>query len=128
MDNGLCTGSSLSGILPEIHIDKFERNLFDAKQNFVIRFIFQWYRYCNDIFVLWSGNKALLHSLHNLMDSISKLTFNLEFKNNNSINFLDLTITRNLKSNQFSYYIFRKPNTTDCVIPFDSFIAPITTI
>ena len=43
-----------------------------------------------------------------------KLKFTLETEQNNSINFLDLTI--NKTNNTHTYKIYRKPTTTDMVI------------
>jgi hypothetical protein len=47
-----------------------------------------------------------------------KLTFTLEEEHGKQLNYMDITITRNEK--QFTFDIYRKPTTTDHIIPKDS--------
>jgi len=60
-----------------------------------------------------------IHSLLNEFNSLTpKLKFTLEEEQDNHIHFLDITITKNPKG--LSFGIYRKPTTTDIVIPRDS--------
>ncbi|KAK5650241.1 hypothetical protein RI129_001270 [Pyrocoelia pectoralis] len=81
-----------------------------------------WKRYVDDILCIWTGTPQELTQFHDKINTISNIKFTLETENNNSINFLDLTITRN--TNNIEYDIYRKPTTTDVIIPFHSFHAP----
>ena len=70
------------------------------------------------------NNKLTSRQIENLLkytNSInSKIKFKtLELEQNNSINFLDLTITKN--NNTLEYEIYRKQTTTDTVIHVDSY-------
>ena len=46
------------------------------------------------------------------------MKFSLEVETNNRLNYLDLTLTKN--QNGISHDIYRKPTTTDTIIPMDS--------
>jgi len=46
-----------------------------------------------------------------------RLKFTLEQEKENRINFLDITI---IKDEKMSFNIYRKPTTTDTIIPIDS--------
>jgi hypothetical protein len=60
--------------------------------------------------------------IEKVLDQFNKIykgiQFTLEQKQNNSIHFLDLTITRT--DNNFQFKIYRKPTMTDAIIPIDS--------
>jgi hypothetical protein len=58
----------------------------------------------------------MLSELNNMSPKL-KLTSELE--ENNKINFSDFTITKSHKSVETAVY--RKPTTTDCIIPHDSY-------
>jgi len=47
-----------------------------------------------------------------------KLKFTSELEENRKINFLDITITKS--QNSVANAIYKKPTTTDSIIPFDS--------
>lgn len=61
------------------------------------------------------GAEFLLEKINHLHP---KIKFTLEVEENNTINFLDIKITRN--DNTLKFGIFRKPSQTDHVIPEDS--------
>ena len=77
--------------------------------------IIYWHRYVDDILLLFKGNTRQVENFHKYINTIHhKLKFTLEIEQNNSINFLDLTI--NKTNNTHTYKIYRKPTTTDMVI------------
>jgi hypothetical protein len=61
-------------------------------------------------------------NIHRMLDDSNNLApttnFTLEEEQNNKINFLDITITKN--HNGLAFEIYRKPTATDIVIPNDS--------
>jgi hypothetical protein len=61
-------------------------------------------------------------NIHNVLDEfnnlIPKLKFTREEEQNNRISFLDITIKKNRKGPSFD--IYRKPTTTEIIIPKDS--------
>ena len=77
-----------------------------------------------EIFGIFNGTLQQLKDFHLYLNTMhSNIKFTLEIENNNSIPFLDLTITKS--SNQLEFSIYRKPTTTTQVIPFDS-SSPLT--
>ena len=61
-------------------------------------------------------------NIHKVLDEFNNLTpklkFTLQEEQNNQINFLDITIKKNQKG--LSFDIYRKPTTTNIIIPKDS--------
>jgi len=51
-------------------------------------------------------------------NKIPAMTFSIEKEIDNSINFLDITVHKSTEN--FSFSIYRKPTTTDTIIPNDS--------
>ena len=111
-------GSPLSPVLSEIFMDHFENNLFKSG-NKLIKDVFFWYRYVDDIICLYTGSERQLDMFLNFLNSFnSAIKFTIGKENNAQINFLDITITRTKTSLDFK--IFRKPTYTDIVIPAKS--------
>ena len=116
MANGLPMGSPLSPILANIFIDELEKEIFKLEG---AKFIKTWMRYVDDIFCIWEGSNDDLIKFQNEMNSLHpKIKFTTETEINKQLNFLDITITRN--QNQFKFGIYRKPTTTDTLIPYNS--------
>lgn len=111
-------GSPLSPLLAEIYMNNFEKIIFKSNSNLVNCIQF-WARYVDDIFCIWTGTDRNLDQFLNYINSIhEKIQFTIEKENNNSINFLDLTITKN--SGKLNFSIYRKPTTTDTLIHAES--------
>ncbi|XP_050510523.1 uncharacterized protein LOC126887180 [Diabrotica virgifera virgifera] len=108
--DGLAMGSCLSPFLADVFMDHLESNHITKNPE-----ILHWFRYVDDILVLISGNSD---SAHNLLHKINlihpKITFTMELESSNSINFLDISITR--LDDHFNFGIYRKPTQTDHVI------------
>jgi hypothetical protein len=116
-DEGLAMGAPTSSIFSEIYLQYIENTkIFKL----LLRHKFEGYfRYVDDILIMYKEDRT---SLHNVLDDFSSLIlimkFTLEKKENNKINFLDITIAKD--HDGISFEIYRKPKTTDVIIPNDS--------
>ena len=118
-DDGLAMGSPLSPLLADAFMDMFENDHI-LNNNRFHNHITYYYRYVDDILILWSGSKERLTEFVDYINSIhSKIKFTLELENNKSLNFLDLTI-RNV-NNKHTFEIYRKPSHTGVIIHESSF-------
>jgi hypothetical protein len=78
-----------------------------------------YFRYVDDILTMYKENKTNIHDTVNIFSNLMpNMNFAWEKETGNKINFLDLTITKDNKN--FSFDIYRKPTTTDILIPSDS--------
>ena len=69
------------------------------------------FKYEDDILLLYNGNSIQTKQLHQHINKLHrKLNFTLETEVNNTMNFLDLTITKT--DNRHTFNIYRKPTTT----------------
>jgi hypothetical protein len=76
-------------------------------------------RYVDDILVLHREYKTNIHEVLEDFNYLAPtMKFTLEKEQNKRINFLDITITKN--QDGLSFKIYRKPTTTDIIIPNDS--------
>jgi hypothetical protein len=73
----------------------------------------------DDIPIAYRHSLSDIHEvLHKFNNLTPKLQFTLDEETNDSINFLNITITKT--TDRLSYKIYRKPTTTNSIIPFDS--------
>jgi hypothetical protein len=73
-------------------------------------------RYIDEILILYNEEKSNIISILNEFNNIfPSLDFMCEMEDNNSPNFLDITINHNLAFN-----IFRKPSASDTIINYHS--------
>ena len=73
----------------------------------------------DDLLIIYNERKIDTEDLFYCFYNITpKLNFTIEKETRGSINFLDLTIHRDV--NRFSIDIYRKPTFTDSIIPIDS--------
>lgn len=122
MTNGLPMGSSLSGAIAEAYLDFIEKRIMSLPLS---EFIVFWRRYVDDIFCIWSGSERDLDSFLELLNSQFGIKFTLEKASDNTINFLDLRIQLKLDGTYyFEFDIYRKPTSTDVIIPYDSHHPP----
>ncbi|KAJ8915301.1 hypothetical protein NQ315_014809 [Exocentrus adspersus] len=109
--DGLAMGSCLSPLLADIFMNFLENKFIITNNN---NEILHWFRYVDDCLCFLNcdrtGAEALLTKLNNVHPKIS---FTLELENNNSINFLDISINKSNQSLEFS--IYRKLTQTDHV-------------
>ncbi|KAK5645737.1 hypothetical protein RI129_004201 [Pyrocoelia pectoralis] len=117
-DIGLAMGSNLSPLLAEIFMNNLEME-FISKHQFYKDHVIFWARYVDDIICLHS---ALDSDIHNFLNHLNKIHPNIKFtiekESNHQIPFLDLLLHRSQST--IDYSIYRKPTTTDNVIPNDS--------
>jgi len=73
----------------------------------------------DDIFIIYNENITdIEHVLSSFNDITPSLNFTLEREQENKLNFLDLSIIKT--TDKISYDIYRKPSTSDIIIPKDS--------
>jgi hypothetical protein len=77
-----------------------------------------YFRYVDNILTIYKENYTNINDILDKFKSImSRLNFTLEQEKENRINFLDITI---IKDEKMTFNIYRKPTTTDTIIPNDS--------
>ena len=115
--NGLAMGAPTSSILSEVYLQHLENSkIYDILLNFNVM---GYFRYVDDLLVIYNERKTDIEDLLWFFNNIApKLNFTIEKETRGSINFLDLTIHRDV--NIFSIDIYRKPTYTDSIIPIDS--------
>ena len=78
-----------------------------------------YFRYVDDILLMYKEDQTNIHNVLDYFNSaIPNMKFTLEEEENNKINFLDTTIAKGHDSLLFE--IYRRPTTTDVIIPNDS--------
>src|SRR5882724_10786693 len=106
---GLPMGSPLSGFLANLVLSRIECNIFNQfKSN--IKF---WSRYVDDTCTIFKPTRTtkfekFFEFLNNMHPT---LKFTFESEENNTLNFLDVSIMRN--NNQLSFKVFRKETNND---------------
>jgi hypothetical protein len=107
-EDGTPMGSPISSILGEIFLQKLERKFYtNIKENRHIRFFA---RYIDDVLIIYDSATTTAESFledHNAMHS--KMKHNMETKNNQQINYLDLNIHR--KTNEIVLGIYTNLHT-----------------
>lgn len=108
-------GSPLSPLLADIFMDNLEKQIFNSGHP-QLKNVTYWYRYVDDIIVLWTGTYRQLKNFTDFLNSIhANIQFTVEKENENrTLNFLDLSIT--LVNDRHAFDIYRKPTHTDTVI------------
>jgi hypothetical protein len=112
---GLAVGAPTSSILSEIFLQYLENTVIHD----ILRKadIIGYFRYVDDILILYKADKTNVNNILKQFNNLApELNFTLEMENQ-KINFLDLTLTRH--HNKLHINIYRKPTTTDAIIPQD---------
>jgi hypothetical protein len=114
---GLAMGASTSAIFSEIYLQYMEHTTL---AEILIKHNIQGYfRYVDDILLIYDITTTDINSVLNQFNSVvPDLKFTLENETNGQLNFLDITIMR--QHNKFDFNIYRKPTTTNHIIPNDS--------
>jgi hypothetical protein len=103
----------LSGLIAEIFLQHFGQHII--KNTLENKNISYYNRYVCDILIIYDTNHTKVNEIQNFMNKIhTELQFKATDKNNNTISFLDLLITR--ETTKLSINIYRKPATTDTTI------------
>jgi hypothetical protein len=110
-------GAPTSPILSEIFLQYIEHNLI---VNILQKHkIVGYFRYVDDILLVYNNeNTEINQVLDDFNTVVPTIQFTIENETNNTINFLDITIKRNIDKLDFD--IYRKPTCTDLIIPQDS--------
>jgi len=120
--DGLAMGSPLSPFLSELFMSSFEEQL--NLSPFFNNNIIIWRRYVDDIFGIFHGSLDDLKLFHSWLNSRHpKIKFSIELGKKDTLPFLDLLIS--IDNNKASFNIYRKPTTTDLLIPYNS-TAPLS--
>ena len=110
-------GATTSSIFSEIYIQYLEHTkIFDilTKHKLV-----GYFRYVDDILILYKETTNNIQEILDMFNNTSPtLTFTIETENNNQTNFIDITIQK--RDHEINFNIYRKPTTTDTIIPYDS--------
>jgi hypothetical protein len=111
---GLAMGAPTSAILAETFIQHMEHTyiypILKTQQ------IIAYYRYVDDILILYNKNKTNIEKTLNDFNNIQpSIKFTIEKEKHEKINYLDITIHR--KNRQLEFLIYRKPMQTDIIIP-----------
>ena len=116
-DTGLAMGSPLSPFLADLFLNQIERDIISKLPHF--KQVSGWFRYVDDILVIFSGSEQDIETFHQSLNSIRpSLKFTIEHEVNSALPFLDLNIMR--VWDRLSFSIYRKPTTTDHIIPAHS--------
>jgi hypothetical protein len=113
-DKGVAMDSPVSGTMAEVFLQHLEetiiKHLIDTK-------ILSFYtRYVDDIFLIYDSTRTNPDNILQYIDTIHNIQLSPTLESNNSVNFLDLSITR--KSTHLGIGIYRKPTTTNTTINF----------
>ena len=113
--DGLVMGSSLSPILANVYLEKFEEeaiNTFDPKP-------LQFLRYVDDIYIEWPENIRPIEELQTHFNMKSNVTkFTLEKEKDEGLPFLDVHVKR--KNNKITTEVYRKPTDSGLYLQYDS--------
>jgi len=110
-------GAPTSHILSEIYLQYMElSHLYTILTG---NKILGYFCYVDDILIMYNEEdtdiERILNQFNNAMPTMQ---FSIEKETNNSISFLDITIHKN--HDKLSFSVYRKPTTTDTIIPKDS--------
>jgi hypothetical protein len=116
-NDGLAMGAPSSGIIAEIflqHAENLHLAHLTQKHN-----IINYFRYVDDILLIFDPNHTDIQAILTDFNAIHpKLHFTAEAEDNNSLNYLDISIRRTPTGLRTS--IYRKPTITDTIIPYTS--------
>ena len=78
-----------------------------------------YFRYVDDILVVYDKTVTDIDKVLECFNKIMPtMKFTIEKEREDMINFLDITIEK--EKDKLVFYVYRKPNATDSIIPFDS--------
>ena len=110
-------GSPTSSIFSEVILQHIESTaIFEILvQNCIIGY----FRYVDDILIVYNESITNIHEVSNAFNNLTpNIKFTMEEETDNSINFLVVTIRK--ENNTLTFSVYRKPTTTDSIIPRDS--------
>ena len=113
---GLAMGAPTSSIFPEIYLQYLENTtIYNIRTKHKI---IGYFRYVDDILIVSKDKNMDIYEVLNSFNNLSlTLLFTIEEEKDNTINFVDILL---YKTNNINFRIYRKPTTTDLIIPHDS--------
>lgn len=113
--NGVSMGSPLAPILAHLYMSELEKNIIKFKGKKPSIF----YRYVDDIFIIFNGTHREISLFLNFMNKLeTSIKFTLEIQNDNKLPFLDVMVER--KNSELITYIYRKPTDTGLYLKWTS--------
>lgn len=97
------------------YIENKALNIIEQSKNGKILF---WRRYVDDVIAITDNSEHIDYYTEVLNSINPNIKFTTEFENNDSLNFLDLTLIKNYR--KISFKIYRKPTHTEHCIHFQS--------
>jgi hypothetical protein len=115
--SGLAMGAPTSSILSEVYLQSLEHTkLYDI---LIKHQITGYFRYVDDILMIYDITTTdIQKTLEHFNEAAYPMSFTVEKEKEGSINFLDISIHRHPQNVEFD--IYRKPTTTDTIVPWDS--------
>jgi len=115
-EKGIAMSSPISSITAEVYLqyigETYVKQWLDSKE------ITYYKRYVDDILIIYDQNKTSEQTILHQINTIDKnLQFKMFTEENNTINYLDISIHSN---NNMHLNIYRKPTSTDTTIQFSS--------
>ena len=116
-NKGIAMGSPISSTLAEIYFQYLEETY--VKHCLENKEITYYKRYVDDILIVFDKNKIDEDTIHNNINNADEqLEFKISREENETINYLDLSI--NSKTNNVNLNVYRKPTYIDIAIHFSS--------
>jgi len=110
-------GAPSSGFTAEIFLQHIE-HLHMARLSMKHKII-NYFRYVDDILIIFDPNYSSIQAILDDFNALHRnLQFTAELEENNTINYLDITIQKTPTS--WKTAIYRKPTFTDTIIPYTS--------
>ena len=101
-------------------MNDFEETYIMTQVNPFFNLIIKYYRYVDDTFLIFGGTKRVIDNFLKYINAISPyIQFTVEIMENKKINSLDPTVMMD-RCNKIFFSIFRKPTTSDIIIPYSS--------
>jgi hypothetical protein len=114
---GLAMGAPSSGLIAEIFLQHIE-NIHMARLS-MKRKIINYFRYVDDILIIFDPTHSSIQAILDDFNTLHRnLQFTAELEENNTINYLDITIQKT--PTNWKTAIYRKPTFTDTIIPYTS--------
>ena len=116
-DDGLAMGTPSSTIISEIFLQHLEQTKLPQIARKLK--LLNYFRYVDDLLIVFDSQLTNINEIRNEFNTLHpNMQFTEETEKHNKINYLDITIHRQLTHVNIS--IFRKPTYTDTIIPYTS--------
>jgi len=116
-NTGLAMGAPSSSILSELFLQYIEHTkIYDILNK---HSILGYFRYVDDILLVYDITVTNINTVLDEFNNVAQpMFFTMEKEVNNQLNFLDITVKK--ANNSLHFEIYRKPTSTDIIIPHES--------